>query len=472
MTPSSTASVTLKHAIKQFLRRLAQSGAVATGLPESTWNLHRVPSAGPDQPLRLHDTDLHSLLGEHGSPLHVVDLNTLTAQVRSLSDTGVELFYSYKTNPVPGSLAAMHAAGASAEIISGYEWWLARRLGIPAERIIYNGPAKDDESLRAAVAEGCLSINLNSLNELERIEAIARDCGRPARVGLRVCLAGGWSGQFGLQGDQLAAVVARLRGNAHLLPVSLHSHRGISIRSPETADTHFDGALDAWRRLSEELGTRLEILNVGGSLGCPTVDWISPWHQRLARTLLRPPAPPVPEQCIRPRDYALRLADRARAFCREHQLEVPRLVIEPGRAITSSSQLLLTTVLDCKPGDGDYDYLILDAGINLAESMRGEFHQIFHTTRRGPGERTYRLVGPICTPSDVLQYAVSLPRTQPGDVLAIMDTGAYFVPFSTSFSFPQPGICGLDEGGQVTQLRRAERYSDITDRDAFEAHKA
>lgn len=468
MTPPPLVSVTLKHAIKQFLRRLAQSSAAVSGLPESTWQLQRASGADKEPTLRLHATDLRQLLTEHGSPLHVVDLTALTEQVQSLADTGVELFYSYKTNPVPDSLAAMHAAGASAEIISGYEWWLARRLGIPAERIIYNGPAKDDESLRAAVAEGCLSINLNSLNELERIEAIARDCGRPARVGLRVCLAGGWSGQFGLQGGQLDAVVERLRGNPHLLPVSLHSHRGISIRSLETADAHIDGALEAWRRIGEQLGTQLEILNVGGSLGCPTVDWISPWHQRLARTLLRPPAPPVPEQCIRPRDYALRLADRARAYCQQHKLEVPRLVMEPGRAITASSQLLLTTVLDCKPGDGDYDYLILDAGINLAESMRGEFHQIFHTTRSGPGERTYRLVGPICTPSDVLQYAVSLPRTKPGDVLAIMDTGAYFVPFSTSFSFPQPGICGLSADGKLTSLRRAERYPDINHRDVVE----
>jgi diaminopimelate decarboxylase len=138
----------------------------------------------------------------------------------------------------------------------------------------------------------------------------------------------------------------------------------------------------------------------------------------------------------------------------------PRVFLEPGRAITSDAQLLLTRVAALKEGD-DTTFAILDAGINVAESCRSEYHEILPLTARPDApERLYTLVGPICTPSDTLRWAVRLPELRVGDTLAIMDAGAYFVPFSTAFSFPRPGIILVDDG-RVTSLRRAETFDDM-----------
>jgi diaminopimelate decarboxylase len=137
-----------------------------------------------------------------------------------------------------------------------------------------------------------------------------------------------------------------------------------------------------------------------------------------------------------------------------------RAVLEPGRALTGDAQLLLATVLAIHD-DGPIPHAILDAGINVAEPTSGEYHQLFHTrTPHAPATTSYRLVGPICTPGDVLYHHWRLPDLAPGDVVAVMDSGAYFVPFSTSFSFPRPAIVVHGESG-CSIARAAETFADL-----------
>ena len=129
--------------------------------------------------------------------------------------------------------------------------------------------------------------------------------------------------------------------------------------------------------------------------------------------------------------------------------------------MTGDAQFLLTSVIETKRAN-DKSYAIIDAGINLAESARNEYHQLLPISGHGaPRAETYTVVGPICTPGDTLYPAVRLPALRPGDTLAIMDAGAYFVPFSTSFSFPRPAVVMVHEDGRVQALRRAERHEDL-----------
>ena len=129
-------------------------------------------------------------------------------------------------------------------------------------------------------------------------------------------------------------------------------------------------------------------------------------------------------------------------------------------------------MLDVK-GDGSLPHVVLDAGVNIAESVTNEYHQLFNVSNfDGPAESSYRLVGPICTPADVLYNNWRMPEPQVGHLLAIMDTGAYCVPFSTSFSFPRPAIVliGTGPSGPVaTLMRRAETFLDLVARDSTAA---
>jgi diaminopimelate decarboxylase len=100
----------------------------------------------------------------------------------------------------------------------------------------------------------------------------------------------------------------------------------------------------------------------------------------------------------------------------------------------------------------------------LAESVRNEYHQVLPVNRFGePATQVHTLVGPICSPGDTLYSAVRLPTLNVGDSLAILDAGAYFVPFSTSFSYPRPAIVMVRrDSGEVQQLRLAETFEDLT----------
>jgi diaminopimelate decarboxylase len=409
-----------------------------------------------------------------GSPLHVVCGERLRQNVRELmsSPPGVpaaELFFSYKTNPVPGLLAELHAHSVGAEVISHYELWLALKLGVSPSQIVYNGPAKSRESLALAIERDIALVNINHREEIAVVADVARALGRRARVGLRVSMSG-WAGQFGTPtaGGQASKALAEAAKHPHLDLVGLHVHRGGMIRSEVEATGFVDETLRFVDGVESELGLNFSILDLGGSLGSPSVRGLGARELRLNRTLLRELETCDPSQALGRSAYAHRVTERVFRHFQGKNRTVPRLFLEPGRAVASDAQLLLTRVLGLKEGDGT-TFAILDAGINVAESCRSEYHEILPLSARPEtAKRTYTLVGPICTPSDTLRWAVRLPELRVGDTLAIMDAGAYFVPFSTAFSFPRPGIVLVDDG-RVTALRRAETFEDMLQLDTMTA---
>jgi diaminopimelate decarboxylase len=159
------------------------------------------------------------------------------------------------------------------------------------------------------------------------------------------------------------------------------------------------------------------------------------------------------------REYVRTIADEVEQHAKRRNIRRPRIFLEPGRAMTGNTQLLLCSVVSVRSGD-DLDCVVLDAGINVAEPVRSEYHQLLPASPPKQTRKTYRLAGPICTPMDVLYGAWELPELEVGDVLAILDSGAYFVPFATSFSFPQPAIA-IVEDGRHQLLRRAEQFEDL-----------
>jgi diaminopimelate decarboxylase len=458
-----------KDLLKQGLRRAFSAGATGSrSIPPEHWGLR----VGPTGQLGLDDIELEQLSAEHGSPLHVVNGARLRDNARRFLQASAgpgpstEVFYSYKTNPVPGVLSALHAAGVGAEVISHYELWLALQLGVPPNKIIYNGPAKSEASIRQSVELGIELLNINHREEIEVVARAARELGRKPRVGVRATL-GGWAAQFGtpVAGGQALRVFEAALATGCLDVVGLHVHRGGMIHSAGEVTSFADELLAFADELQHRLGLRLEVLDVGGSLGSRSVRGLSARELRLNRTFFRELAPPDPAASLDIESYVQLLRQRIDEHYRRSGERAPRLFLEPGRSLTSDSQLLLTKVLSIK-AEPERTFLILDAGINLAESCRSEYHQIFPVRHCGKAaQHTYTLVGPICTPGDTLRWALRLPELEAGDTLAIMDSGAYFVPFSTSFSFPQPAIVMVDER-EVTVLRRAETFDDLVSYDS------
>ncbi|HET6345490.1 MAG TPA: pyridoxal-dependent decarboxylase, partial [Myxococcota bacterium] len=285
------------------------------------------------------------------------------------------------------------------------------------------------------------------------------------RVGLRVATGLGWGGQFGIpiaHGQALQAYTEALQ-HPHLDVVAMHSHLGRPIRGAAGLQTYLSKLLDFCVELHGRLGFTPQILDVGGSLANRTVAGLGEVDRRLNRAFLTDLLPPEDAAgALSIDDYVLTLRDTVLGRFRAAGMSPPSVYMEPGRAMTSNTQLLLASVMTLKAEPGqEADFAVLDAGINLADAVRSEYHQLFPVNKYdAPKTKHYRLVGPICTPGDVLYWGWKLPELQPGDALAIMDAGAYFVPFATSFSYPQPAVV-MVEGTQVSVLRRAETFADL-----------
>ena len=453
-----------KAAIKRAAGPLIRgSGTSAPAPAPEYWGLRR----SIDGKLSLDGLELESLGREWGFPLHIINAARLRDNARRFlavpagQPAGCEVFYSYKTNPIPGVLRELHAAGLGAEVISHYELWLARELGVPPERIVFNGPGKSEEAIREAVAAGIQIINCNHREEIAVVARVAERLGRRPRVGIRVTVGEGWSGQFGVAAPGGLALDAYREALAspHLDVVGLHVHRGGMIRSRAEAEGFVDAVLAFANELHARLGLTLEIINFGGSLATPTVDHLSARDLRLNRTFKRDLPPVDPATAMPIEEYTSTVVRKVAGFHASRGRPRPRIFLEPGRSVTGDAQMLLASVMSIKDEHGS-SFAILNAGINLAESCRSEYHRLLPAgPPRGP-ERTYTVVGPICTPGDTLYWAARLPELSPGDPLVIMDAGAYFVPFSTAFSYPRPAIVMVD-GGSVRQIRRAEAFADV-----------
>jgi diaminopimelate decarboxylase len=458
----------VKQGIKGTLRPIVQRyPEPSEPLDPSRWGLS--PSKNG---LVLGGIELHELLARWGSPLHVVDASRLRANAERFlavpygAHSGCEVYYSYKSNPIPGVLTYLHELGIGAEVISEYELWLAERLGVPAERTIYNGPAKSDASLRRAVERDILLLNFNHREEIARVARAAREVKKRVRVGVRVSTASGWSAQFGvpIEGGAALAAYAEARDSDAFEVVGLHAHRGGMIHGRAELSAFVESVLSFTDTLYEELGIELSLLDFGGSLGTRTVHHISNVDRRLSQTFYRELDVPAADEHLGISDYVETLVSSVEHHYASRGRARPRLLLEPGRAMTGDTQFLLSTVVETKRSDGK-TYAILDAGINLAESARNEYHQLFPVNRFGePRTETYTVVGPICTPGDTLYPAIRLPELRVRGSVAIMDAGAYFVPFSTSFSFPRPAVVMIEDGN-VRLLRRAERFEDLIEYD-------
>jgi diaminopimelate decarboxylase len=409
---------------------------------------------------------LHDLADRFGTPLHVVHEARLIANYRDFlaafqaEHPAVELGFSYKTNPLPGALAILHRAGAIAEVISHFELWLALQLGVPGDRIVFNGPGKSIESLHLAVERGVRIINIDNIHEADTLQEAACKAGRRQDVGVRVVTSVGWAAQFGipLAGGAARAAFERLRQCEALHPRGLHIHLGTGIKDVGVYVQAVRELFAFARELRETLGVTIDFFDLGGGFGVPTVAPLTEMDERLLNAGY-PAAPLDPEQTPTPATYARAIGALVREWY--PQGAGPTLFFEPGRAISSSAQLLLLRVRARKPGPNGSVRVILDGGHNLAIPTSYEQHQLWPVTAIArPADTMHHFYGPLCHPGDVLARECPMPRLETDEVVAMMDAGAYFIPNQMNFSNPRPPAVIVREG-QVRLTRVAETFENM-----------
>jgi diaminopimelate decarboxylase len=427
-----------------------------------------------------------ALARQFGTPLHVVDEDGLRARARRLRTAfqtahpvDVFTYYALKCNNTPGIVRMILDEGLRPEVGTAYEWCLARRLGVDPRLIMVNGPHKGD-LLRTAVAEGAGIIVVDGLGELDRLDALCRETGRRARILLRVNPNAVPKGMnrasatgsrrlsvFGLDmvSGEVSIALERVVKSDSLEFLGFHCHVGTGVRRTDDykrpLETLVGCALFAARR-----GLNVEILNVGGGFGVPTSRELDTLEFLMYQALGRLPTPPDPTRFPSIEDFAAIVVDTVQSTCAHHGLDLPRLVIEPGRAIVSGAGVLLLTVGAVKQRDGVGTWVITDgAAGTVAFPLYYEYHEVLLARAvHAPRTERYTVVGPVCFSADWVYRNKALPPIVPGDVLAVCDAGAYFTVQETNFGFPRPPIVAARDG-HANLLRRRETFEDMVSRD-------
>ena len=271
----------------------------------------------------------------------------------------------------------LHGAGALAEVISHFELWLALELGVPPERIVFNGPGKTRDAIELAVHHGIGMINVDGFAEIDEIAHAARIAQRKQNVGVRVITSVGWSSQFGLSiaSGTRWRHFARFAAHSQLTPTGLHFHLGTGIRDVAIYLQAVREMLEFAQALRSELGIHITQLDLGGGFGVPTVRPFTEWDTRLTLNS-RPPGPVDVAAAARPADYAQGIIELITKYYPADADTSPTVIFEPGRAITSSSQSLVLRVLAVKDDPSGVRNVILDGGKNIAMPLGWEVHEL------------------------------------------------------------------------------------------------
>ena len=418
--------------------------------------------------LAFGGSDLVELAETYGTPLYIADEGRLRSNYREFLAAferhypATKVFYSYKTNCIPAVIKVLHDEGAGAEVVSPYELWLARRCGVAPAKIVYNGVNKSTESLRSAIDCGTGTINIDSVNEIDRFADIVITAESPTRLGLRIDPNVGWRAQFGVQPRKGVLAHLRQRWNRDALSRlrGIHAHSGSSIAHPKHYSKTVEVLCSTACLMKDELGAEIDFIDIGGGFGRPTVRPLRLHEVATYRLLGIPPRAPNAEGFPSIETYARTVADTLISACRKYDLGEPTLYLEPGRALTSDAQILLIRVGDIKSGGGGKTYAVTDGGLqNIAYPLSYEYHACFLVNRvSAAANRRYHIVGPLCSPEDILYRNWQLPELELGDLLAVMDAGAYFTSFANNFSYPRPAFAMVSQG----------KHSLVRERETFE----
>jgi diaminopimelate decarboxylase len=412
-----------------------------------------------------------SLLEQYGSPLFVLSEKRLRGNVRKLLRAfesrypNVTYSWSYKTNYLGAVCNTLHQEGAWAEVVSAFEYDKARSLGVPAEKILFNGPHKQRAILERVVAEGG-RIHLDHLDELYLLEDIAEQIGKPADVTMRLNFDTGftepWS-RFGFNIESGQAIdAARIIGKSkHLNLCGLHSHLGTFVLDTRAYAAQIRIMCAFMDQVELQTGCRIESLDIGGGFAS---------LNSLQGTYL------PPEQVTPSLDqYAEAVCTALMDATREREasgLGRPRLIMESGRAIVDDAEILIASVVGAKRLPDGRRSLVVDAGVNVLFTSFWYNHQVTPTRQlEGVPEDTI-LFGPLCMNIDVMRASIMLPPMNIGDSLVFSPVGAYNNTQWMQFIEYRPNVVMVNADQSVSMVRRAEDLSVVTAQEELPDHLA
>lgn len=398
--------------------------------------------------LEADGVSLAEIARQVGTPVYVYDAGVIGRRYRAL-DRALEgvphrICFAVKANSNLAVLRVLRELGAGADLVSGGELARARAAGFSSEDIVFSGVGKSAAELRAAAETGVGHINVESLEELERLAGVSEAIGGFVSVGLRVnpdvttethpYISTGQGGiKFGLPVDQVPAAIDRIRRSPYLRLTCLAMHIGSQLREPAPYAEGLSKLVALVEKARRAGVTTLDAIDIGGGLG------------------IRYGAEPGMD--------VARFAETLRPFLGPLGLTV---YLEPGRYLVGPAGVLLTEVLYRKHSGGR-DFVVVDAAMNdlLRPSLYQAYHGIVEVEAKGRPVAPVDVVGPVCETGDFLAVGRPLPAVEPGERLAVLGAGAYGFVMSSNYNTRARAAEVLVSDGRWAVVRPRETVEEL-----------
>ncbi len=402
-----------------------------------------------DGVLHAEGVSAATLAERFGTPLFVYSRAALTAAYQAYAQACAGrracVHVAVKANSNLAVLNVFARLGAGFDIVSGGELARVLAAGGQAKDIVFSGVGKSAAEMREALEAGVKCFNVESIPELDRLDAVAREAGKRAPVSLRVnpdvdpkthpyISTGLKANKFGIAFDEARTAYRAAAALEHLEVFGIDCHIGSQITEIAPYLDALDKVLDLVEQIEAD-GTPIRHIDVGGGLGITYSNEAPPDTGLFVRTLL----------------------ERIEARGHGHR----EVFFEPGRSVTGNAGILLTRIEFLKPG-AEKNFAIVDAAMNdLARpAMYQAYHAIDPVSPRQDAPRVYDVVGPVCESGDWLGRDRSL-AVLPGDLLAIRSAGAYSFVMSSNYNTRARAAEVMVDGGNVHLVRARETVAEL-----------
>lgn len=391
------------------------------------------------------------LIDKFGSPLFVISEATMRATYKSAYAAfstrypNVQFAWSYKTNYLNAVCSVFHQEGSWAEVVSGFEYQKALALGVPGDKIIFNGPDKTREDHLMAIENGS-PIHIDHLDELYQLIELSDKTGKRPRVGIRVNMDTGvqpmWD-RFGFnyESGQAWDAINKIMHTDKLDLIGLHCHIGTFMLAPSAYAVAASKLAVLALAIKEKFDEHVQYLDLGGGFasrntlkgaylsGADITPTFSDYAENISSALLN-------------------------AGFESHNL--PLLILETGRAMIDDAGSLLGTVLANKRLSDGRRATILDFGVNLLFTSFWYEHVISPAQEAGHYTEDAVLYGPLCMNIDVVRESVKLPPLNKGDKVVVQRVGAYNMTQWMQFISMRPNVVMIDLQGKPHLIRERE----------------
>ncbi len=403
--------------------------------------------------LTVGGVDVREIAAEHGTPAYVLDEADLRSRCREFREAfrNAEVFYAGKAFLCKAVVRMIADEGLSLDVCSGGELAVALAAGMPPERIGLHGNNKSIDELGRALVAGVGRIIVDSFDEIDRLAALACETGKRPSVLVRVTvgveahtheyIATAHEDQkfgFALSGGVAARAVEKILDEGVLDLLGLHSHIGSQIFDTSGFEVSARRVLALQAQIRDARGVELPELDLGGGFGIAYTSQDNP---------------------SAPGDLAANLMKIVEHECAAYRLAVPRLSIEPGRAIVGPAMCTLYEVGTVKDVNGIRTYVSVDGG--MSDNVRTALYDASYSATlasraSAAAPMLARVVGKHCEAGDVVVKDEFLPAdVRPGDLLAVPGTGAYCRSMASNYNHvPRPPVVAVVDGATRVVVRR------------------